>query len=349
MPKAEALNVTPSTITPPVGNGPTGLRQKAASLLGKAGYTPTSLNSVVDAGTDFLANSIMGNKRNESINPMQQTVQNGIINGLGYIPGVGPLVKNVVKAANAIQYATNSQVDAMTKDQANKADVSGLARVFNNTMATLPATFAGRLYGATDDAYVSREAEQSRGSFADSLDKIDTAQGMGGKNILAGRLKFNNYINDANYVNDIITRMKRTNTMHSDNSVAQDIAAANNRMYAGASMASDRMYAGKQGMKMASLKEAQEILKARQVKEEEVPIFQNGGVIGVDTNILPEGALHAHKNHLEEANEELGSQVTEKGIPVIVTDAEGNPSQVAEIEKEEIVFRSELTKKIEEL
>ena len=41
--------------------------------------------------------------------------------------------------------------------------------------------------------------------------------------------------------------------------------------------------------------------------------------------------------------------ITDKGIAVVATDKDGKVEQVAEIEKEEIVFRLELTKKIEEL
>lgn len=77
--------------------------------------------------------------------------------------------------------------------------------------------------------------------------------------------------------------------------------------------------------------------------------FQNGGVIGIDTNILPEGALHRELNDLDDINPEIGEEVTKKGIPVIVTDKDGNIDQVAEIEKEEIILRKELTTKIEAL
>lgn len=80
-----------------------------------------------------------------------------------------------------------------------------------------------------------------------------------------------------------------------------------------------------------------------------IQAFQEGGVIGKDINLLPEGALHKNRNHLEDVNPEIGSKVTEKGIPVIVTDENCNIKQVAEVEKEEIILRSELTKRIEEL
>lgn len=57
-------------------------------------------------------------------------------------------------------------------------------------------------------------------------------------------------------------------------------------------------------------------------------------------NIIPEGALHAHKHHMENAD-----NLTKKGIPVVDEDGE----QQAEIEKNEIIFTLEVTKKLEEL
>lgn len=57
-------------------------------------------------------------------------------------------------------------------------------------------------------------------------------------------------------------------------------------------------------------------------------------------NIIPEGALHARKHNMENAE-----NLTKKGIPVI--DNEGE--QQAEIEKNEIIFTLEVTKKLEEL
>ena len=59
-------------------------------------------------------------------------------------------------------------------------------------------------------------------------------------------------------------------------------------------------------------------------------------------SVIPEGALHARKNEMELAKE---GTVTHKGIPVI--DNEGE--QQAEIERNEIIFRKEVTDKMEEL
>lgn len=57
-------------------------------------------------------------------------------------------------------------------------------------------------------------------------------------------------------------------------------------------------------------------------------------------NIIPEGALHAHKHHMEHAED-----LTKKGIPVV----DNNGEQQAEVEKNEIIFSLEVTKQLEEL
>ena len=74
--------------------------------------------------------------------------------------------------------------------------------------------------------------------------------------------------------------------------------------------------------------------------------FKNGGKTiskeeeSPQKNVIPEGALHKNKHHMENAE-----NLTQKGIPVI--DNEGE--QQAEIEKNEIIFTLEVTTKLEEL
>jgi len=58
-------------------------------------------------------------------------------------------------------------------------------------------------------------------------------------------------------------------------------------------------------------------------------------------NVIPEGALHARKNHMEGA----GKDYTHKGIPVM----DKNGEQQAEIERNEIIFSLEVTQKLERL
>lgn len=92
--------------------------------------------------------------------------------------------------------------------------------------------------------------------------------------------------------------------------------------------------------------EAREAMKdVTKVPNDALPFFKEGGNIelfqnGGDVNVIPEGALHARKHHME--NDE---HITKKGIPVV----DINGTQQAEIECNEIIFRKEVTNKLEEL
>lgn len=77
--------------------------------------------------------------------------------------------------------------------------------------------------------------------------------------------------------------------------------------------------------------------------QENTQKFQNGGAV----NIIPAGELHARKHDLVEKNPDLEG-ITKKGIPVIAIDG-GELNQSAEIERNEIIFSLETTKKLEEL
>lgn len=70
-----------------------------------------------------------------------------------------------------------------------------------------------------------------------------------------------------------------------------------------------------------------------------LPEFKEGGKF----NLIPEGALHARKHNMDVEG------ITPKGIPVVSEAEGGELEQQAEIEREEIIFRLEVTKKIEEL
>lgn len=70
-----------------------------------------------------------------------------------------------------------------------------------------------------------------------------------------------------------------------------------------------------------------------------IDVFKEGGSI----NVIPDGALHARKHNMDMEG------ITPKGIPVVSDKEDGKVEQQAEIEKEEIIFRLEVTKKLEEL
>ena len=114
----------------------------------------------------------------------------------------------------------------------------------------------------------------------------------------------------------------------------------------------DWMYmtrAGKFGMKIKEAKRLSSLYSKRLISKEPLKEgttveFKNGGSI----NVIPEGALHARKNNLTEINPELEG-ITKKGIPVISKEEGGEMIQHAEIERSEIIFNLETTKKLESL
>lgn len=116
---------------------------------------------------------------------------------------------------------------------------------------------------------------------------------------------------------------------------------------------------GKNGMSLNRLNRTKSIIQKMQVSLK----FQNGGTIqnkpteiqlvnpidipefqqGGSMNVIPDGALHARKHNMDMDG------ITKKGIPVVSEKDNGDIEQQAEIEKEEIIFRLEVTQKLEEL
>lgn len=244
------------------------------------------------------------------------------------------------KIVDAIGDATGFHIDDLDKDASNRAGVSGGARFLNNAMNAIPGNslvMAAFSPGKTNKAQaLNAEGESVLSGYSGVQKDIDAANKISGKRTLfgIGRNKMNQFIDESNDNVDVVNEIGRTNSLRKQSDYGRDIAQQNLNRYAGTNY---QMYAvGKNGMKILSKKELQKILEARKL--------QKGGVIGTDTNLLPEGALHARLHHLNDVNPDL-EDVTRKGIPVV----DANGEQVAEIEKEELILRLELTKKIEEL
>ena len=93
----------------------------------------------------------------------------------------------------------------------------------------------------------------------------------------------------------------------------------------------------KRNVNFVNAEEAREAMRdVTKVPNDAVPFFQEGGQM----NVIPEGALHARKHHMED-----DEHITKKGIPVV----DVNGKQQAEIERNEIIFRKEVTNQLEKL
>jgi len=58
------------------------------------------------------------------------------------------------------------------------------------------------------------------------------------------------------------------------------------------------------------------------LSDDDIKAFKEGGKV----NVIPDGALHKNKHHLEEVDEKF-EDVTTKGIPVIVESEDGEVIQ----------------------
>ena len=250
------------------------------------------------------------------------------------------------KIVDGAMDATGARSNQISKDVQEKTGITGAARFLNNAMNFLPGNPLAMGGKKITDAEMSQDVERIRGAFAGTTGDMDVAQSFGGSRVnfmLSGstRNKMDNYVKEQNRKNELLTNISTTNTLRKQSDYALELNKQNINRYNGNTYQS--LAIGKEGLRLPD----REMLDALYAKR--VTSFKDGGVIGVDSNVIPEGALHRELNHMEEYNKELDKVITDKGIAVVTTDKECKVEQVAEIEKEEIVFRLELTKKIEEL
>ena len=312
-------------------NASRGIMSTAGEMMNMANNAIFSKSSSNRSANDQSASEIRSNMSDMAIksgNPIAMAI------GLGS------------KIVDGAMDATGVRSSQISKEVKEKTGITGAARFLNNAMNFLPGNPLAMGGKKLTDAELSQETENIRSAFTGTLDDIDAAQSIGGSRVnfmLSGktRNKMNDYIKEQNRKNALLTDISRTNTLRKQSDYAQDLNKQNLNRYSGNTY--QNMAVGKEGLKLPN----REMLDAIYAKK--VTTFKDGGIIGVDSNVIPEGALHKELNHMEEYNEELDKVITDKGIAVVTTDKDGKVEQVAEIEKEEIVFRLELTKKIEEL
>ena len=318
-----------------IGNVKAERREKAGQVASAAAAgTATALNAATS-----LVTSQMDIKEDSSFHGTQQVGQ-----ALSAFGPYGALAGAALTATSAATEALGIGTSQLSKSQAEAAGLSGGQRMLNNIAGILAPGIGAALGKTMSATSKTAETQAVSGAYADAISDIDAASTMGGKRYVSGTAEINKLINEANRKNAILTEIGRTNTLRKQSDYGNDLATQNQRIYAGTSYAQSAI--GKHGLKLASVDEIQKILAFR--KDEEIQSFHNGGVIGIDVNVIPEGKYHAHKNHLGEISEEF-EDLTKKGIPVVAHAEGGEIEQVAEIEKMEIIFRLEVTKKLEEL
>lgn len=218
------------------------------------------------------------------------------------------------------------------------------------TLASVALKGLGSLFGAG--------VKSVKGNTANEL--VDTSSSYTGEDALASK-KFGLLgLRGAKKYAGLVTRRQYNRDLAANvlQEGKDDLLAANNVQQQQmrdtlSKNGDDWMYtntlSAKNGTKIKEVKRLSSLYSKRLISKEPLKEgttveFKNGGSI----NVIPEGALHARKNNLTEINPELEG-ITKKGIPVISKEEGGEMIQHAEIERSEIIFNLETTKKLESL
>lgn len=269
-------------------------------------------------------------------------------NMISSVPGVGTIVGGAMKIGGMLS-------DGLTALGVGTDQMTTTDKILDSKFMKLTPMGLVNAFGAkkADTIYKDNETWEQQGSaYGGSMAKVDDALTKSGK-------KYGAFSGKARRkANAQIAEAKRQQNLVSDiNQEAQDAFAASN--YSGIGLRNElalsggyrNMAVGRNGMKILDVESqwAREVLTKAKIRpkeklEEQPPKFAEGGKV----NVIPDGALHAHKHHLEDISPEY-EQVTSKGIPVVTEEEGGKLKQHAEIERNEIIFRLEVTKKLEEL
>lgn len=271
----------------------------------------------------------------------------GILKGSGI--SIGAAANGALNLADAFIPKAEDKASKITSGVFN-----GLSSVASlvpgvGTVASVALKGLGSLFGAG--------VKSVKGNIANEL--VDTSSSYTGEDALASK-KFGLLgLRGAKKYAELVAQRQINRDLAADvlQEGKDDLLAANNvQQYQMRDTLSkngdDWMYmtrAGKFGMKIKEAKRLSSLYNKRLISKEPLKEgttveFKNGGSI----NVIPEGALHARKNNLTEINPELEG-ITKKGIPVISKEEGGEMIQHAEIERSEIIFNLETTKKLESL
>lgn len=333
----------------------------------KGGFKNPNLTSAVgtaiDAVGSFMPTKSVYSGEKGNVAATADSIYDTASDIIGMVPGWGTIASLAMKG-NALLSKGVSALGGGT-DEMTTADALLGSNFFQMTPMGLINGFGGRKSHTLENGQSERDTITNVGSaYGGSVGDWQNAMKYSNKKYgtfsSSGRHKANNKVDDANYKMNLMTGI--SNQARTQLEVANGTADTTDKRYELTLQGgyNPRTRIGRQGLKIEYIKRAKMI--ANKVKDQNVtkhkeggkveeekffiptdwqPLgqlqkFQNGGAV----NIIPEGSLHARKHHMENAD-----NLTKKGIPVV--DNDGN--QQAEIERDEIIFRKEVTDQIEKL
>lgn len=275
-------------------------------------------------------------------------------NAVSAIPGVGTIIGGAMKVGGMLS-------DGLTALGVGTDQMTAADKILDSKFLKLTPVGLINSIGAKKADTITKDNEafeQVGSSYGGTQATVDDALTKSGKKygLFSGgaRNKANKQIHNA--------QMQQVKMGNIADEAQMAFAASNNpllglgtQLQLNGGYQQNTVRAGKSGLKMdkdfakrvVKLSEGKKS-KVQKIQEEirmeEVAGFKNGGAV----NVIPDGALHAHKHHLEDVDEKF-EEVTTKGIPVITEEKGGDIKQHAEVEREEIIFNLEVTKQLEKL
>lgn len=259
------------------------------------------------------------------------------------IPGVGTIIGGAMKVGGMLSDGLTAL--GIGTDQMTTAD-----KILDSKFLKLTPVGLINSIGAKKSDTITKDTnlwEKQGSSYGGTLSDVDNAVNKSGKKY---GLFSRGALNKAN--NEIQQAKIQQEQVNSINDQAQQSFVTSNnplislgtQLQLNGGYQQNGVRVGKSGLKMDREFAKRVVKLSKGKKENKVPGFKNGGPV----NVIPDGALHKNKHHLENVDEKF-EEVTAKGIPVITESAGGDITQHAEVEREEIIFNLDVTKRLEKL
>ena len=308
----------------------------------------------VAGGIADVVGSLIPQKEQSALTTGLNQGYDAAANAVSAIPGVGTIIGGAMKVGGMLSNGLTAM--GVGTDQMTTAD-----KILDSKFLKLTPLGLVNAIGAKKADTITKDNEafeQVGSSYGGTQATVDDALTKSGKKygLLSGkaRNKANQQIHNA--------QMQQSKMSNIADEAQMVFTASNNpliglgtQLQLNGGYQQSTVRAGKSGLKM-DREFAKRVIKlsngkkskAKKIQEEvrmeEVAGFKNGGAV----NVIPDGALHAHKHHLEDVDGKF-EEVTTKGIPVITEEKGGDIKQHAEVEREEIIFNLDVTKQLEKL
>lgn len=288
-----------------------------------------------------IGSALLGPTNSDSTTQTLNSGYDMLSNAVGMIPGVGTAIGGAMKIAGFASDALNKLTGGATTVEDSRF---GADKVMSSKFLALTPVGLANSLGKS-------KIEGSNTDIAKTIDYGYTPEDEVKKTQIGGVTKlFNKIFKKKNVKKEAEQKVLNTNTQNIkksavvgansqwqqavQNSYANTAERNQQQLMGGFGINQLRTLAAKNGTKLYKLGNIKNEVKNKRNKTKKL---QTGGTL----NVIPEGAFHSRKNNIDLEG------ITPKGIPVITLE-DGGITQHAEIERAELIFRKELTDKIEE-